>query len=164
MVDMIYDIETNGLSPFDSRVCVIGLKMEDEEIVFSDPDEKKVLEAFWQYVSSFDSWRLVGFNSSSFDLPFLVVRSFKHGIVMPRLRYRNVDLRLILSSGDKYAKGKLDDYAKLLDIPSKLNNWSGAHAVILWQEGKYEELSAYVMQDVKITYSLYVQCKKVGLI
>jgi uncharacterized protein YprB with RNaseH-like and TPR domain len=165
MVDVIYDIETNGLNAQDDdRVCAIAVKIDDIERVFIGPDEKTVLTDFWDQTRQFKDFRLVGFNSASFDLPFLLVRSFKHGVIVPNLKYRSVDLRLVLSMGNKFAKGKLEDYAKLIGAPMKLNNWSGAQAIILWKEGRYDELSEYVLQDVRITDSILQRCKQIGVI
>jgi uncharacterized protein YprB with RNaseH-like and TPR domain len=161
---LVFDIETTGLSPFDDRVTVIGLRVDDTDYTFINEDEEVMLREFWSFTELFLRWKLVGFNIYAFDIPFLVARSFKYGIRIPDLKYRVVDLRLMLSFGNKYAKGKLEDFARLLCVPAKLNGLTGAEAISLWHDGNYDDLKSYVLQDVNITAQIFERCLEVGLL
>lgn len=147
--------------------CICTMNTITEEIKVFQPEgfnEKKALEDFWTYVSLFSSPWLVGFNSSSFDLPYLVHRSIVRGVPVPD--FKQLDLRKTVNSFfisyEPRAKGGLAYWATVLGI--KQETCSGAQTIELWNQGKFEEIKKHNIEDVKITYELFKRCKEVGLI
>lgn len=81
-------IDKAALSPTTGIVQAIGVITSDSEyICVCDEDEKRLLELFWSIIEQEVSEPLVGWNILNFDLPFLVSRSWAHGIRVPILNY-----------------------------------------------------------------------------
>jgi hypothetical protein len=160
-------IDDAALSPVTGRVLCIGTLNESN---FSwgrgiELDEAGQIYDFWDFADSFLSIhnQLVGFNCNSFDLPFLVKRSWKLGVKVPRMvggwtgRYWNwnediIDLRLIWQLGDRQAGGGLDEISKFFGEAGKAG--SGKDFAALWESDRLKAL-AYLEQDLKLTQKLY---------
>lgn len=148
-----------ALDPLTGRVVAVGLLYPDsgEFVVIGDDDEKKTLDAFWDAVRGEMGriHQLVGFNSNSFDLPFLIRRSWKHRVPVPagirRGRYWSdqcVDIRDGWQLGDRMARGSLDAIAKHLGVGAK--NGNGADFAKLWQSDRAKAVE-YLRNDVQLT-------------
>src|SRR3989339_1694868 len=102
METICFDIETTGLNPIKDRITAIGVKNGFGADALIDEDEKYILENFWEMVRHKGPYlRLVGFNCLSFDMPFIMIRSFKHGVKVVNVKGKVVDLREVLSHGNK---------------------------------------------------------------
>jgi len=164
--DIIFDIETTTLHPLEeeARVICIGIRHGDFLVILMEETEEKLLKKFWN-LDVFDGYfRLIGFNCSSFDIPYLLIRSFKYGIKIPDIRQKVIDLRLVLNYGNKYAKGKLDDFSRLIlgDEFKKIN--SGDCVAELYNNKQFEELKQYCSTDIFLTYKIYEQLKKMKVL
>ena len=165
MTNIIFDIETTGLNQFEDRIICIGVKTETEELTFMCPDEKELLNYFWNFIFEQDNPILVGFNSHMFDIPFLRIRSMKHGVkTMKITRYNHVDLRLDINNWQKFGKGKLSDYAEILGLEGKYNGLTGASAVDMWLNGETLELHKYTLEDIRITWKLLENARAVKVL
>ncbi|MBI2559056.1 ribonuclease H-like domain-containing protein [Candidatus Woesearchaeota archaeon] len=162
-IDIITDIETTGLNPLADRTTALGVEIEEGQLIFNDCDERVNLHSYWQFLRKHQYFRLIGFEIG-FDVRFLVIRSLFHKIKIVDVVGKTIDLRQVLSFGDRYAKGTLNDYAKFLGFGEKYNGFTGAYATILWQEGKTDELKKYLSKDLDLTYKLYHRCKHIGLL
>jgi DNA polymerase elongation subunit (family B) len=166
--EIIFDIETTTLDPLeeDARVICIGVRCNIDNrkfiTVLAEDSEKRLLENFWSLPVFEGYFRLIGFNSFNFDIPYLLIRSFKHGIKMPDIRGKSIDLRFVLSYGNKFSKGRLDDYAKLFLKEKKINN--GNNVLDLWKEGKIDEITTYCGHDVFLTCKIYERLKRMGVV
>ncbi len=167
-------IERAALDPLTGRVLAIGIlsvtpaydahagEVNREPAgmgfqVIANDDEKKLLAAFWSLVRG-DQGRLnplIGFNSNLFDLPFLIRRSWKHGLAVPfglrRGRYwgeQVIDIRDCWQLGDRMAKGSLGSIAKHLGVGAK--SGSGKDFAALWA-GDRDAALAYLRQDLELT-------------
>lgn len=128
--------------------------------IIADEDEAQMLREFWD-ITRGEMGRInqmVGFNSNSFDLPFLIRRSWKHCVSVPfgirRGRYWSdemVDLRDAWQLGDRQARGSLDVIAKHLGIGAK--NGSGADFAKLWQSDRAKAVE-YLRNDLELTARL----------
>ena len=108
------------INPIDSRAVAIGIRRNGSDIIFSGQDEKKLLEDFWA------EWRkaretgafIVGFNLLSFDIPFLVTRSFIHKVPIAPFNLKSViDLRDRISAYRAgHTRGTLKEFAELLGM------------------------------------------------
>jgi predicted PolB exonuclease-like 3'-5' exonuclease len=160
--------ENAALSAVTGRVLAIGI-IVDGVFRMIDPQsqieaarmqsgEAPVIREFWGAVScSSEKW--AGFNSFRFDLPFLIRRSWKLGIEVPRVvregRWwgtRFVDLRELWQLGDREAGGGLDEISRFFGHGQKLG--SGANFAKLYHEdhGKARE---YLEQDLRLTQSMW---------
>ena len=164
--DVIIDIETLTLDPLDpnARVVAIGVKCDDFDEVLVSNKEDELLERFWR-LSFFDgSFRIIGFNVFNFDLPYLLIRTFKYGIRMPDIKGKTIDLRFVLSFGNKYKNGKLEDYSTLFMGKYGKKNGEGSDVETLWKEGKYEELKTYCKNDVRLTFKIFERLVKMEVL
>ena len=153
-------LEDAALSPLTGRVLVIGV-FDGDASQYLFGNEKGFLTQFWTIVRDvlFKSDRLVGFNCNTFDLPFLVKRSWALGVEVPAMlrngRYWNqdiVDLREWWQLGDRQAHGGLDEVSRFFGEAGKVGD--GKDFAALWASDK-EKAFAYLAQDLKLTKRLY---------
>ncbi|HZR17850.1 MAG TPA: ribonuclease H-like domain-containing protein [Verrucomicrobiae bacterium] len=151
-------VERAALDPLTGRVLAIGLMTQEAQFsVIADEDEARLLQDFWRSCRG-DKGRLnrmVGFNSRSFDLPFLIRRSFKHRVDIPfgvrRGRYWSdemIDLREEWQLGDRQARGSLDAIARHLGVGKK--NGHGEDFSRLWREDRLKAVD-YLRTDLELT-------------
>jgi len=164
--DVIFDIETLTLDPLEegARVVAIGVKCDGFQKVLTADKEKDLLLKFWSLPFFKESFRLIGFNSFTFDLPYLLIRSFKYGIKVPDIRGKSVDLRFVLSYGNKFQNGKLNQYASLFlnKESQKLSN--GDNIKELYEQNKIEFIELYCGRDVYITFKIFERLQNMGVI
>ncbi|MHA2011207.1 MAG: ribonuclease H-like domain-containing protein [Candidatus Helarchaeota archaeon] len=158
--EIILDIETTGLDCFKDRVIAIGCRKENETFIFMKLDEEQMLSEFWTWLNKQENWKLIGYNIISFDLHFLIHRSLKYGIKMINKRIlldKTVDIMTELNFFNKFRK--LQDYAKLLGINGKYNNYDGSKIPVLFEYYEYDEIRRYLEQDLEMTYYLWQKIK-----
>jgi len=97
--------------------------------------------------------RVVGFNTERFDFRVLA------GMGFPVAPQRSVDLRRLVETAvdDRFAKGNLDDLARLNLNAGKRGR--GCDAPRLHQAGEWDRLTEYCMRDVVLTYRLWRHCR-----
>jgi len=138
------------------RVLVIGIGDGDDIDVIDEPTEAETIQAFWDMACPRGAWRpLIGFNSNRFDLPYLVRRSFLHGIKVPSglikgryLGHQCIDLMEIWRVGDYQASISLDRLARFLGCGEK--NGDGAKFADLYDSDREKALE-YARNDIKMT-------------
>ena len=165
MKALVFDISSEGLEPLQHRIVGITIKTELEEKIFTDREETKVLVDFWKYLNDNNFEMIIGFNSEGFDVPFLLVRSVKYGLKMANVKDKFMDLRKMIF-GDEHRKGKLQDFQNLLGIEKLKSGFAKSHMSLLWDEKArhIENLNDLLLQDVRITWELYLKMKEVGMI
>lgn len=147
-----------ALSATTGRVLAIGYIEDGGGFkALASGDEQADIAAFWNLVSHYGSVtnKLIGFNSNSFDLPFLIRRSWKLGVRPPVTlmsgRYLNhncIDLLDLWRCGNREDRISLDMLARYLDVGAK--NGSGSDFASLWSMSREAALS-YLENDVQIT-------------
>ncbi|MCP4752361.1 MAG: ribonuclease H-like domain-containing protein [Proteobacteria bacterium] len=143
-----FDIETTGLSRYDSHTTVIAAYCGKKLHTFVDGEN---LDGFLNLVD--DSDLLVAFNGSSFDIPFL-----EHSFNIPKIECPHVDLRWI--SYYRGYTGGLKAIEKRMGLtrPHEIGDIDGYEAVVLyyqWQNGDLsarERLINYCQADVLASY------------
>jgi len=84
-------INKAALDPFTGRVIAIGWTQDDGDIIcehYGSSNESghefNILDAFWCKFRELNEHVFCGFNILSFDLPFLIRRSFTLGVKVPK--------------------------------------------------------------------------------
>ena len=152
-----------ALSPITGEILAIGIfdSATDKTSIITG-EEKDILEEFWLLVSNTHNLRseLVGWNSNSFDIPFLIKRSWKHSVSVPRVLTQSkwlpkecVDLleMWMVNGGDRIS---LDRVCKFLGLKGK--NGDGAMFSIMLEE-EPEKAIAYLKNDIEITTEVAVR-------
>jgi len=78
LAELIFDLETTGLDPFSDQIVAIGYSLGGRTSVLMN-GEKEMLARFAEALKKAD--RIVGFNITDFDIPFLLIRCMKHSAV-----------------------------------------------------------------------------------
>ena len=157
---MVFDLSTEGLEPLKHRIVGITIKTATGERIITNRDEKIVLEEFYNYLKASNFDKIIGFNTQSFDIPMLTIRSIKHKVAMPNLKGKLIDLRNALA-GDR--KGTLEDFQQLLGITFLDSRYKKMHMSLLW-EADLPKLKEFLLRDVQITWKLYEHIQGAGLI
>ena len=75
----VFDIETTGLEPEKNRIILIGVKdnrgFKKTISAFGDDGEKKCIEEFFEIIKELKPTIIGGYNSASFDFPFILKRA-----------------------------------------------------------------------------------------
>lgn len=162
-MDIIVDIETLGLNFVTDRIICISIHKEDKISTFAGNSEQIILEDFWKEVSFFDT--LIGFNSTSFDIPFLLRRSLINNVRTSKFA-NHIDLREIVNcyfyKYDKYIKGTLNYWAEVMGIKVETNG--GKEMPKLFELGKWTEIIEHCSEDIMITKKLYDRCRDCNLL
>lgn len=167
MVNIVFDIETTGLfdNLFERIICICTHNIETGELKsFVGDDEKKILDEFFTYLSSLEDPILFGYNSESFDLPFIVRRAVVYKKRIPK--FRSVDLRKKVNgfsySYNNRMKGTLHDWAGVLNIP--VTTIPGSEMFKLYRDKNFDEIKNHCLEDIKITTKLYEHAAECGII
>ena len=158
-----------ALSPVTGAVLAIGFRTDSKfVIVGADGEtESEILDAFWSvFRKHAATGRFIGYCSNFFDLPFIVWRSYFHGVEVPASAwdktgrypaYCFVDLMDRLPKrGFSDESRKLTDICKWLGIGSKPDGVDGGDFARLWAgdaESRQQAL-AYLENDLELTWKL----------
>jgi len=161
-MEIVIDIETTGLDPFVHRIIGVGVynvASKKVDVIFSK-DEAELIRKFWEYYMR--ATTVIGYNIKKFDLHFVAIRSLKHGIELPVVPKRVIDLLEILSFNEYKKMKRLTTVANFLGI--EIKDRDASQIPSLWEEGKIEELEEYLKKDLEITANIYKKMKDVGFV
>lgn len=126
------------------------------------PSEADLLRGFGQFAPAHT---LVTFNGKGFDMPVILLRSFKHGISHGwhgkdhRYKYderAHVDLALLLTNYERKKDFSLDAFAALCGLPGK-DGVEGSMVEQMYDEGKHAEIEAYCLSDCYQTAAVFLR-------
>ncbi len=143
-----FDIETTGLSSYDSLITVIACYRDGELHTFLFQEN---LDDFLNFVE--ESSFLVAFNGNSFDVPFI-----ENSFNIPDIGCPYIDLRWICYHAGYDGGLKSIEKEMFISRPSQVKSIDGFEAVSLffdWQNGDDEarkKLIAYCQADVLSTF------------
>lgn len=149
-------LEDAALSAITGRVLAVGVLRGEEPEIFHGYDEHANIGAFWDLIHEGGSF--AGFNVASFDLPFLVRRSWKLGIPIPPIRSGRhwsgnfIDLRDVWGLGEYHPEGSLDMISRHLGFPGKDSNGKLFHQLYIDDVGaalKYLANDLYMTQRLE---------------
>ena len=152
VLNYIFDLETLGLEPTTDRIICITLKNTETNEIISilNEDEKIMLESFWENIKDCDS--LIGFNSDTFDIPYLIKRSIINNVkITKQLKdIKLIDLRKIVNCFDLnpniYIKGSLRFWAGIMNI--KVETENGEHMPLYWSNKEFDKIKQHNEEDV----------------
>jgi uncharacterized protein YprB with RNaseH-like and TPR domain len=117
----MFDIETTSVFSSSGMIIAIGIfdpkEMKEPFInLIKDPeDEAKLLNWFKDKVKGYDA--ICGWNSKSFDLPFILGRALQLGLDFSELKeVEHIDLIEISRANFRFRSNRLEDVCKLLCI------------------------------------------------
>jgi len=170
--NVVIDIETAAHDPADPKgalsalsgriVCVCLLIDDGEEIreVTLIGDEVGILQNFWNRVQPNDVF--IGWNLLTFDLLWLRQRSIILGVRPSRKidlkKYYTaqvIDLMQLWSNWGAQKYVSLNQIAGALGCGGKTGD--GAQVTEWWQAGQIEKIAQYCLQDVRITYLVFLR-------
>lgn len=140
---LFFDIETTGLSHSGSIVFLIGTMYYDEEkekyvlkqnIIFEISEERLLLEDFIEQVQLFE--RIISFNGTSFDIPFIKDRCVNYNIDINIVNKPHLDLYTELRSLKKFLgidNFKLSSASKAAGF-NRIDNTSGGEVIEIFHE------------------------------
>jgi len=150
MREITFDIETanafptlsrNDLSRMELAIVAIHDSLTDEYSSYS----KEELGKLWPILETADV--LIGYNSNSFDIPLL--NNYYPGDLT---QIRSLDLLVEVQT----ALGRRLRLQSLAEGTLKVGkSGDGLQSVRWWQEGLYDKVREYCIQDVRITRRLY---------
>ena len=150
MKQITFDIETANTLPSLARQDVTRLELAVVGIHDSETGEfssytKEELPKLWPVIEKADT--LIGWNSDSFDIPLL-----NHYYPGDLTKIRSIDLMVEVQKvlGRRL---RLQSVAEATLNASKSGN--GLESVEWWQQGLYQKVRDYCIQDVRITRQIF---------
>ena len=155
-----------ALSPITGRLLAIGVKPHGEAPFFLEAptpeDEPNLIAGFWELLSDASKFaKLAGWGIETFDLPFIIKRSWKHRIPVPMttvlqngrfLGPRFLDLMKIFQAPNwKEGFTSLDTAAQFLGVGKK--NGEGAKFAETYAKDRAAAI-AYLANDLTLTESV----------
>ena len=150
MREITFDIETANILPSLARQDVTQLDLAVVAIHDSETGEfssysKEQLSSLWPIIESADM--LIGYNSNSFDIPLL-----NHYYPGDLTKIRSLDLMVEVQN----ALGRRIRLQSLAEGTLKVGkSGDGLKAVEWWQQGLYDKVREYCIQDVRITRQIF---------
>ncbi len=173
----VLDVEKNKGVVYYQSPGNVGVKnlepLQEDGIEFKICDEKEMQEKFWEGDKSYGEF--IGFNSRSFDVPFLMVRSAIHGVKPSKNllsnRYLNLQIfnakhidlldQLTFYGAVYRRKGGLHLWCRAFGIESpKAKGIKGDDVAGLFKDGEYLKIAKYNVDDLRATRELYLKWKK----
>ena len=164
----VIDSETNGLNSIEHRItCISILNIDTKEVQsFFGEDEKKILEQFFNSIENVDE--LIGFNSNSFDIPFIIKRAIINKVRLPQYwkQIKHTDLRKVVNSFfisyNAKEHGTLNQWGVILGCGEKESN--GLECVEAYNRKDWKFIKEHCEFDCMITKALLIRCKECNVL
>ncbi|RLJ00087.1 MAG: hypothetical protein DRP06_02505 [Candidatus Aenigmatarchaeota archaeon] len=167
-INLDEDSKRELLNPIDSKIIAIGIRCQNKNKIFCGENEKEILDKFWfewNLITKGSSYNLIiGFNISSFDIPFIATRSFINGnIISPFSLKQMIDLRDKINAY-RYGKtrGKLKEYASLLKL--KTSEIEGKDIAKLYSDKDLDKIKSHLSDNLKVIEGLYKRAVETNII
>lgn len=158
-----------GLHAFRSKIVALCVLCDGDvhSIVANERpvQERTVLEWLSGFVDFRKDYNIVGYNIKNFDIPFIRVRSARHGIqcnLPGRNSYRIIDIYDLM--GGKWqtdvSSGTLSELAWYL-YGSKKESGDGDQVAAWAEVGEWDKIRAHCEEDVRLCDRIYKDCRDV---
>ena len=153
-----FDIETRGLNPIVKPITAAAVYDGcglSKVFLFKGEDRVTDLALREEFLSILDAApRLCSFNGIRFDIPYII----KDWGLDPARAHDWVWKTVDVFEACKLGLQQTFKLAQLLAVNNmESKTGSGAEAVVLAEEGRWEELGAYCLQDTRLTYLVTAQ-------
>ena len=153
-----FDIETHGLKPIEKPITAAAVYNGcglSKVFVFKGEDKEADMLLREEFLSILDAApRLCAFNGIRFDIPYII----KDWGLDPARAHDWVRKTVDVFEASKLGLQQTFKLAQLLAVNNmESKTGSGAEAVVLAREKKWEELGAYCLQDTRLTYLVTAQ-------
>ncbi|MFB6180358.1 MAG: ribonuclease H-like domain-containing protein [Candidatus Nanohalobium sp.] len=163
--ELVLDIETDGLEPYESRIiCIVAKDLQREKLYsFQSEDEQQMLEEFLQFYGRRNFDCIIGYNIL-FDIRFIFARALLHqvdGRGFFRTDYEDL-MAVMKQVGYRYSSnnsGGLEDWIKLFFGEEKL--MENGSVPEKYEQGKIQKIVEYCEQDVEVTAKLWMRVNSV---
>jgi len=152
-----------GLHAFRSKIVALSVLYDERMVSLVVDDnpvrERAILKWLWDFVGSHKDYNMVGYNIKNFDIPFIRVRSARHGIqcnLPGRNSNRIIDIYDLM--GGKWqtdvSSGTLSELAwYLYGVPKESGD---GNQVATWAEaGEWDKIQAHCEEDVRLCDRIY---------
>jgi len=159
-----------GLDSMAGVICCVGTAIDDGPVTVGiGPDEYSHLTQVVEAMDGPEAPRLITFSGSKFDAQYLFIRAlalshqpsnfWKHfyGRYLAKYGSLEVDLRTVLTGGDKYKTGRLEHWCRVMGIAVPDYAFTGADVQPAWEEGRYEDIANHCRSDVSLLQQLYLK-------
>lgn len=161
--------ERAALSPLTAEVAVAGLAWRGEgatewelEVLDARYGEEQLLRALDERVTALDPRRIVTYNGTRFDIPFISARYAIRGMSSYQWPtgkdYQHIDMFRLLGE-----QGSLEQWSIALGMGNK--GFSGADVPALIAAGEWDTVREHCEDDVACTAELYdrvIACCRIG--
>jgi len=167
-----------ALAPETGKILTIGYlraSEPDSSAVIDDAggDEKRLIQRFWRgyEVVHGNGGKYIGWNSGAgmnvgFDLKMLIVRSWIHGVPIPKSVMKGrfisdtyIDLMQYYGCFAFRAFNKLDTVSRVLGLGNKTDQECTGAQFSEWYHdpARHDEAIAYAVQDLVLTRAIYLR-------
>jgi len=149
--DTIFDIETTGIDPLNSRITAAGfLDVETGNIeIYVDKCEEKLIQKIVKKLKK-GGLRLIGWRIRGFDIPMLVIRGLKYKIdtAAPNRIYE-------LSEYFQNSPTRIDSHnlAQFLEI--HCTSSSGRMAPEFWNQQEIDKVKEHLEEDLIMVKAIF---------
>jgi len=159
------------INPIDSKIIAIGLKstIDNKIIILQKDNEKEMLEEFWKIFSDFRNNngltnRVVGFNIKSFDISFIVTRSFFNNVpIVPFVLKEIIDVRDQVTCFKRGpTRGTLKEFGEAIGV-ILVEDMEGSKVAETYWSGNIELIKTYLAKDIELTEKVHQKIMELGL-
>ncbi len=148
--------------PEAGHVFCIALGVNGKNFVVLKGTEEEVLRVFWDYIKACIGYRIVGFSSKSFDIPWINKRSCLLGIDnfdihIPTRKYdtnNHYDLLEVLTNFGSNEYHTLEKFCQMYGVVYE-NTENGGDLLVHYKAGEYDKIYTKCLNDIKATDLLY---------
>lgn len=166
------------------RICCISVRRIewiDREWIVRNPhsfiaekesEEELMIAEFWKAIGKFGKSEPVGwisFNGKRFDVPFLLNRTLKNGIKVPKNRafanlkqtkpWQKEHIDLMDLDGNRFFS--LADLCDFLGVESPKSGCDGSQVAKLVADGRIKDVAKYCEADVTATLECFLKAREV---